>query len=201
MIHHVWYWLIHPRWKLCLSSAHLCSGIPIIRQSTPNKWFPGAGFLGAPRIYLIRGFRGYSFHVSTNHFEILREMSGLIQLVVCFVELGPLDSICWTASLASPTYQGIYILQKGVQWKQGVVICMVWYTIWLYDTTPIHCTPLPLHRTHPFSFGGPAAQPHEGSLDAFAKCRCPLHPPVMNNQGSRQTGPGPRRAQLSEGEE
>ena len=39
----------------------------------------------------------------------------------------------------------IYILQRGVQWKQGVVICMVLYTIWLYNTTPIHCTPLRLH--------------------------------------------------------
>ena len=33
----------------------------------------------------------------------------------------------------------------GVQWKQGVVICMVLYTSLLYDTTPIHCTPLRLH--------------------------------------------------------
>ena len=40
---------------------------------------------------------------------------------------------------------GVYILQRGVQWKQGVVICMVLYTILLYDTTPIHCTPLRLH--------------------------------------------------------
>ena len=41
--------------------------------------------------------------------------------------------------------EGVYILQRGVQWKQGVVICMVLYTILLYDTTPIHCTPLRLH--------------------------------------------------------
>ena len=39
----------------------------------------------------------------------------------------------------------LYILQRGVQWKQGVVICMVLYTILLYNTTPIHCTPLRLH--------------------------------------------------------
>ena len=40
----------------------------------------------------------------------------------------------------------LYILQRGMQWKQGVVICMVLYTILLYNTTtPIHCTPLPLH--------------------------------------------------------
>ena len=36
------------------------------------------------------------------------------------------------------------ILQKEVQWKPGVVICMV-YTSLLYDTAPIHCTPLRLH--------------------------------------------------------
>ena len=39
----------------------------------------------------------------------------------------------------------LYILQRGVQWKQGVVICMVLYTSLLYNTTPIHCTLLPLH--------------------------------------------------------
>ena len=32
-----------------------------------------------------------------------------------------------------------------MQWKQGAVICTVSYTSLLYDTTPIHCTPLPLH--------------------------------------------------------
>ena len=37
------------------------------------------------------------------------------------------------------------IHQRGVQWKQGVVIYMMLYTSLLYDTTPIHCTPLPLH--------------------------------------------------------
>ena len=38
----------------------------------------------------------------------------------------------------------VYILQRGVQWKQGAVICMVLYTILLYGTTPIHCTRTPL---------------------------------------------------------
>ena len=37
------------------------------------------------------------------------------------------------------------IHQRGVQWKQGVVICMMLYTSLFYNTTPIHCTPLPLH--------------------------------------------------------
>ena len=39
----------------------------------------------------------------------------------------------------------LYILQRGVQWKEGVVICMVLYSILLYNTTPIHCNPDPLH--------------------------------------------------------
>ena len=33
----------------------------------------------------------------------------------------------------------------GVQWKQGVVFCTVLPTSLLYNTTPIHCTPHPLH--------------------------------------------------------
>ena len=41
--------------------------------------------------------------------------------------------------------QKVYILQRGVQWKHGVVIGMVLCTILLYNATPIHCTPLPLH--------------------------------------------------------
>ena len=41
----------------------------------------------------------------------------------------------------------IKIHQRGVQWKQGVVICMLLYTSLLYNTTPSaappsHCTPL-----------------------------------------------------------
>ena len=37
------------------------------------------------------------------------------------------------------------IHQRGVQWKQGVEMCMMLYTSLLYNTTPIHCTPLRLH--------------------------------------------------------
>ena len=35
--------------------------------------------------------------------------------------------------------------QRGVQWKQGVVIYTMLYSSLLYSTAPIHCTPLPLH--------------------------------------------------------
>ena len=41
--------------------------------------------------------------------------------------------------------QRFYIPQRGVQWKQGVVIYMMLHTSLSYNTTPIHCTPLPLH--------------------------------------------------------
>ena len=37
----------------------------------------------------------------------------------------------------------IKIHQRGVQWKQGVVIYMMLSTSLFYNTTPIHCTPLP----------------------------------------------------------
>ena len=43
------------------------------------------------------------------------------------------------------TSKQLYTLQRGVQLKQGVVIYMVLYTSSLYNTTPIHCTPHPLH--------------------------------------------------------
>ena len=37
----------------------------------------------------------------------------------------------------------------GVQWKPGVVIYTMFYTRLLYNTTRIHCTPLPLHPPLP----------------------------------------------------
>ena len=39
----------------------------------------------------------------------------------------------------------VCILQRGVQWKRGVVICMVLYASLLCSPTPIHCAPDPLH--------------------------------------------------------
>ena len=37
------------------------------------------------------------------------------------------------------------IHQRGVQWKQGVVVHIILWAVLIYDTTPIHCTPLRLH--------------------------------------------------------
>ena len=52
------------------------------------------------------------------------------------------------ALLRSPVLADRFLLRqdssKGVQWKQGVVMYMI-YAGLLYNTTPIHCTPLPLH--------------------------------------------------------
>ena len=37
----------------------------------------------------IRGFRGPGFHLSTNHFEVLREIYGVIVFVFLFLRIGP----------------------------------------------------------------------------------------------------------------
>ena len=37
------------------------------------------------------------------------------------------------------------IHQRGVQWKQGVVVYIISWAVVLYNTTPIHCTALRLH--------------------------------------------------------
>ena len=39
----------------------------------------------------------------------------------------------------------VKIQQRGVQWKQGVVIYIMSCTVSLHNANPIHCTPLPLH--------------------------------------------------------
>ena len=44
-----------------------------------------------------------------------------------------------------PPAAKLYIHQRGVQWKQGVVIYMTLSTSSLHITIPIHCTPLRLH--------------------------------------------------------
>ena len=53
----------------------------------------------------------------------------------------------------------VYIPQRGVQWKQGVVIHIMLYTS-LWYTTPIHCTPL---RLHPPVMNTQQAQTYERS--------------------------------------
>ena len=65
--------------------------------------------------------------------------------------------MCFSLSLCFDRIllETLKIHQRGVQWKQGVVIYMMLYTSLLYHAPPIHCTPLPLHppvmntQTHP----------------------------------------------------
>ena len=66
------------------------------------------------------------------------------------------------AAVVSMTTAVLVILlkihQRGVQWKQGVVIYMMLCTSLLSNSTPIHCTPLRLHpplpRVHLLSLAG-----------------------------------------------
>ena len=42
-----------------------------------------------------------------------------------------------------PVAPALKIHQRGVQWKQDVVMCMLLYTILFYNTTAIHCNEYP----------------------------------------------------------
>ena len=81
----------------------------------------------------------------------------------------------------------IYILQKGVQWKQGVVVYMTLYTSLLYNTTPIHYTPLPLH---------PPLPNVQASTSAEEKSNTPRRPlgsatSVKRSLGQNENPPAP----------
>ena len=77
----------------------------------------------------------------------LNWLSGALVGVGCWDFIGYVLSMSVASRLFEST--GVetvfYILQRGVQWKQGVVSYMALYTSFLYNTTPTHCTPLPLH--------------------------------------------------------
>ena len=61
-------------------------------------------------------------------------------------DLGIRPELILTISAPSRgNHLSIYNLQRGVQWKQGVVMYMMLHTSLLYNTSPIHCTLLPLH--------------------------------------------------------
>ena len=77
--------------------------------------------------------------------------------LACLVPLLPPSLKCslldcwWGRHRGMACFRALHIAQGhistfckgGLQWKQGVVICMVLYTSLLYNTTPIHCTPPP----------------------------------------------------------
>ena len=52
----------------------------------------------------------------------------------------------WLRATQSSCLRGSWlkIHQRGMQWKQGVVIYVMLYSSWLCNATPIHCTPLRL---------------------------------------------------------
>ena len=64
----------------------------------------------------------------------------IYHIILCYITL----EACGPVSRSS---RMLYILQRGVQWKQGVVVYMTLYTSLLCNNTPIHCTPHPLHPT------------------------------------------------------
>ena len=68
---------------------------------------------------------------------------------------GPPPGVRGGAGSESARTGGAQDLSKGLQWKQGVVICMLLYTSLLDNTTPIHCSPL---STAPRCNEYPAAQ-------------------------------------------
>ena len=78
-------------------------------------------------------------HVAGSYFDAAIWVRNMLQalLVVCFNIEIQLRDVSQAPLLYTP--------QRGVQWKRGVVIHMMLYTMLLYTTTPIRCTPLPLH--------------------------------------------------------
>ena len=60
--------------------------------------------------------------------------------MICYMWVTPRSG-----QVRSGRLRSVKIHQRGVQWKHGVVIYMMLYTSLLYHTTPIRCTPLPLH--------------------------------------------------------
>ena len=87
-------------------------------------------FFGMSRHAMPLGLRGLHFEMS--NFEHARAD-------------GRFPQLRWAVVAVAGAPCEFKIHQRGVQWKRGVVIYMMSYTSLLYDTTPIHCIPLPLH--------------------------------------------------------
>ena len=79
-------------------------------------------------------------------------------------------ALCPRHTPIGPALARLYILQRGMQWKQGVVIYMTLYTSLLYNTTPIHCTPDPQH---------PPSAEYPSARDPRLRDRCGLPPPLL----------------------
>ena len=75
----------------------------------------------------------------------LEGAEGLERLRLLLLLLLLLLVVVVVSLLLSSLVSLLKIHQRGVQWKQGVDTYMMLYTSLLCNTTPIHCTPLPLH--------------------------------------------------------
>ena len=69
-----------------------------------------------------------------------------VPCMVCFITYLLVCSTLSSAYFMDYLFELIYIPQRGVQWKQGVVIYMMLYTSLLYilppsTAPPSHCTP------------------------------------------------------------
>ena len=58
--------------------------------------------------------------------------------IIIIMNVMSVDSISISRSMSLTTHQ------RGVQWKQGVVMFTMLWAVLLYNATPIHCTPLRL---------------------------------------------------------
>ena len=122
--------------------------------------FPGHCFLVVLRrriSFCVPGFVFGPHHMFNNPYPLPLDTS-LYLNIRYYPSILPLDttpihyplntSLCLDECICldTPQREKVYILHREVQWKQGVVICMVFYTVLLYNTTPIHCTPIPLNH-------------------------------------------------------
>ena len=133
----LWWWLLLWWWWLLLV-------VVVFRKGGGHGWKPSAS-----SNFSIRAFRAHPL------IEIRLAVGGTTRRCA-----GKADrSDCQELRLSAPGSLGtrFKINQRGVQWKQGVVIYMMLYTSWLHNSAPIHCTPLPLHppvmNTHSRSSG------------------------------------------------
>ena len=67
----------------------------------------------------------------------------MIIIVIIIIIIIYENNIIWSLGLLLLLPGPVKIHQRGVQWKQGVVIYVMLYTVVLHDTTQIHCTPPP----------------------------------------------------------
>ena len=120
--------LSHKDWDCALRSfeAKIIEGSPLPPLTSPDKAL------------------SQSLNLRSQYYERLHTIVGLHQ-----PHHGGVGHVCsnggFSCGMASMFRGRLKIHQRGMQWKQGAVICMMLYTSLLYNTTSIRCTPLRLH--------------------------------------------------------